>query len=70
MYAYRLTDVICILTCTVHPRFAKMDKCYICREARPCCGGLVHHMMRVEEHRGHTVEVPDLKKTWGLGRVF
>ena len=46
-----------------------MDKCYICREARPCCGGLVH-MMREEKHRGHTIEVPDLKKTWGLGRVF
>ena len=28
------------------------------------------HWMRKEDHKGHTVEVPDLKEEWGLGRVF
>lgn len=46
-----------------------MDCCYVCKRARPCCGGPVH-LLAVSNHEGHTVEVPDMKEKWGLGRVF
>ena len=46
-----------------------MDKCLICNEMRPCCGGPLH-LMNEGQHRGHTIEVPDLRAKWGMGRVF
>ena len=46
-----------------------MEECYVCKKDRPCCGGPVH-LLRDGNHKGHTVEAPELREEWGLGRVL
>ena len=46
-----------------------MDDCYVCNKERPCCGGSLHTFCE-ENHKGHTVEAPELREDWGLGRVL
>ena len=45
-----------------------LDHSYCCGQLRPCGGGLLH-LMDVADHKGHTIEVHDIKEKGGLGRV-
>ena len=48
------------------------SRCQICQQERPCCGGPIHLLddAQAKVHEGHRVEVKDLAKMWGLGRVM
>lgn len=43
--------------------------CYVCSQERPCCGSHLS-MMFHEHHTGHSKEVLELSKAWGMGRVM